>query len=223
MFKRYADDQVVRGIMRYFSNEKENEKMQALDIGCGCGRHAKVCLEMGMHVKAVDIEEQNIVDTKMLLNEYLNKKLQVECADFLNMNETNAYDLIVAWNFLYAYNDKPEDCTDRLKKIVTMLKGGGKVTMSLKSDEDSWKTSGVKRGGGSGVIDNPLYDAPGYVFYSQDEMVDAISECGLAIDYFEKFSRTYAMDWKNLSSNEEWKSKKLDVNEVWYAICATKK
>ena len=72
-------------------------------------------------------------------------------------------------------------------------------------------------------MDNPIYNAPGYVFHSQSEMVDTISECGLTIDYFEKFSRTYAMDWKVISSNEEWKNKKLDINEVWYAICATKR
>lgn len=207
--------------MRYFSNEENNKSMQALDIGCGCGRHAKVCLEMGMNVKAIDIEEQNITDTKYYLKEYVNKKLQVECVNFLNMNEKNSYDLIIAWNFLYAYNNKLEDCMDRIKKIVTMLKRGGKVIMSLKSDEDSWKTLGVERIGG--IIDNPFYKTPGYVFYSQSEMIDVISECGLSIDYFEKFSRSYAMDWKTLSSNVKWKNKKLDVNEVWYAVCATKK
>ena len=147
MLKRYADDQVVRGIMRYFSDEEMNESRLALDIGCGCGRHSEVCLKMGMCVKAIDIEEQNITDTKILLKDYPNEKLKVERVDFWDMDEKNAYDLIIAWNFLYAYNNKLEDCADRIKKIYTMLKSDGKVIMSLKSNEDSWKTAGVIRGG----------------------------------------------------------------------------
>ncbi|MGY3189335.1 class I SAM-dependent methyltransferase [Lysinibacillus sp. TE18511] len=220
MFRKYPDDQCVRGVIRSFPNEKENENRMGLDIGCGAGRHSKLMLDMGFTVKAIDIIQQNVTDTSIGLKNYPTEKLQVECIDFLEMPDKEMYDLIIAWHCLYAYNNDPADCPNKICIIRDMLKTNGKIIMSLKSDDDSLLSSGSIRE--NGLIDNKIYNTPGYIFYSQSEMIDMITKCGFKIDYIEKFSRVHKIDRKNIITNEMWKNTELDVNENWYAVCATK-
>lgn len=220
MSRKYPDDQCVRAIMRSFPKKDDNKNKKGLDIGCGAGRHAAVMVEMGFNVKAIDIMPQSISETLLTLENYPKEKIQVECADFLRVSEKEMYDLVIAWHCLYAYNNSLDDCPNKIRKIHTLLKPNGKIIMSLKSKEDSlFKTGNRKE---NGLMDNAAYNTPGYVFYSQEEMVEVITECGFAIDYIEKFSRSHTLKRQTFTTNEMWKNVELDTQEYWYAICATK-
>ena len=82
MFKVYPDDQVVRGVLRSFPNGGTGYK--AIDLGCGAGRHTKLLLDQGFYVKAIDIDNQNIFDTKSILSEYDDNKYSLENVDFVD-------------------------------------------------------------------------------------------------------------------------------------------
>lgn len=85
---------------------------------------------------------------------------------------------------------------------------------------DSWRVPGTMIE--NGIVDNEMYDVPGYVFYSQSEIVDMMTKCGFMIDYIEKFSRVHTLNRKSITTNEMWKNTNLDIYESWYTICATK-
>lgn len=219
MFKIYPDDQVVRGVFRAYPEGGEGHT--AIDIGCGAGRHTKLLLESGFWVKAIDIDGKNIQDTWNTLRGCPNlEKLSCECKDFCEINETEAYDLVIAWNFLYAYNHSIDDCLKRIKKIYELLKTNGKVILSLKSTDDVFNKIFKKD---EGLINNTIYNTPGNIFLSQKEVVRLIDAGGFDIDYIEKFSRGHTLDWREIRQNKEWENINLELFEDWYAVCATKR
>ena len=217
---KYPDEQCVRALSRQFPNEDENFRggVQGLDLGCGGGRHAKLMLEMGFKVKAIDIVPQNIDEARKLIED--NDRIEFEVGDFLLMQNTVMYDCVIAWNFLYAYNESKDDCSIKLKKIHDVLKTNGKLIINIRNMEDSSRFQGEK--GKNGTIINKVYNAWGYVFFSQSEIVKLMQECGFKIDYMEKYSRCHMLNWKDNTSNEMWEDAELNISEVWYAICATR-
>lgn len=220
MFKIYPDDQVVRGVRRAYP--EGGDGYTAIDIGCVAGRHTKLLLELGFKVKAIDIDEKNIQDTRNTLKGFENtKKLSCECRDFGEISEKGAYDLVIAWNFLYAYNRSINDCLERIKKIHELLKTNGKVLLSLKSTEDVFNKMFKKDK--DGLINNTIYNTPGNIFLSQKETVQLMNEAGFDIDYLEKFSRSHTLDWREIGQNKEWENANLNLFEDWYAVCATKR
>ena len=116
MFKVYPDSQVVRAVLRSFPSGGGG--LKGIDLGCGAGRHAKLLLDQGFWVKGIDIAEENIEDTKTILKDYDVSQYSLECIDFNNMNDSTGYDVAIAWNFLYAYNESLDTCSERIKKYM---------------------------------------------------------------------------------------------------------
>lgn len=219
MFKVYPDGQVVRAILRAFPTGGGG--LKGIDLGCGAGRHAKLLLDQNFWVKAIDIVEENIEDTKKVLKNYDTNQYHLECIDFNQMDDSTGYDVAIAWNFLYAYNESLDTCAKRIQKIYELLKPNGKIILSLRSTDDTFHTMYEKDK--NGLINNTLYDAPGCVFYSQHGVADLMNQCNFEIDYLEKFSRNHNRNWKNIKGNNEWEKADLELYEDWWAICATRK
>lgn len=193
--------------------------LNGVDLGCGAGRHAKLLLEHGFNVRAVDIDYNNIQDTLALIGE--NKNLSVEVADFLQMEDKEVYDVAIAWNFLYAYNKKWDDLLKRLSIIHRMLRPKGKIITTLRTDKDGIRQ--MFEPDDNGIVYNRLYkDSLGYIFLSREEMVGLFEKSGFTIEYFEVFSRNHTMNWKSINGNDAWRDSQLDVYEEWYAVLATK-
>lgn len=152
-----------------------------------------------------------------MLNNYdYGNNIVCECIDFCDLNESNKYDLAIAWIFLYAYNQSSDDCLERINKIHNLLKSDGKVIFSMKSKEDCFYKMFEKNE--YGVINNTIYNTLGTIYHSQQEIVSLMNESNFKIDYMEKCGRNHTLKWKNINSNEEWGKFNLDLYEDWWAI-----
>lgn len=219
MFKLWPNEQVVRGVRRMFPNGGEG--MSAIDVGCGAGRHSKLMLDLGFQVKALDIDSSNIKDTLANTVGGYSDNLTCVSADFDKFEDDKKYDLVVAWDFLYAYNKSINVCQERLNKINNLLKPSGKIIFSMKTPDDIFCKTLEKDE--NGVINNPFYGSPGTIYFSREEIVNLMNASNFEIEYIERFSRNHTMKWKNINGNENWKKADLDIYEDWWAICATKK
>lgn len=219
MFRQYADEQVIRGLMRFYSDSKHNREkgLKGLDIGTGAGRHAKALCDFGFDVTAIDLLQENILDAKKVCEGYNIRFIE---SDFDNFYPTYNFDLVIAWEFLYAYNYSVQTVLDRLEHINSFLNEEGRILISLKTNDDSFKELGVLNE--HGTVDNPIYNVPGYVFFTRSEMIDMLNSTGYVLDYFEVFSRYHNLKWRDNTSNEMWLNSELPIREDYYAICARK-
>ena len=94
---------------------------------------------------------------------------------------------------MYAYNKSKNDVKERIKKIYNILNQNGKIILSLRSSEDGFNNNYEKNE--KGLVINPFYrDNLSYVFHSQGDVCELMSECGFLIDYMEKFTRNHNMN-----------------------------
>ena len=123
----YPDENVVRYIEVYFrKNPHLLNKLAALDLGCGSGRHLPLLREKTASTIGQDFAE-NILQ---------NIEPPTVCAPIQKLPyNDNQFDLILAWGVLH-YLSK-EDLHIAISEIKRVLKKGGVFFGSIRSDQDT--------------------------------------------------------------------------------------
>ena len=119
--------------IEYFKKiENSDEALNALDMGCGIGRHSEYLAERGFNVTAVD---PSLSAIDYLQQKCTEKNLQMEIVKgdltWLKTVKENSFDLIVSWNVIY-HNNLAE-LEDALKEFYRILTPGGSIFLTLNS------------------------------------------------------------------------------------------
>ena len=148
----FPDENIVRYIQRYLRNNGENRaKPTILDLGSGSGRNLK-------YIRSVC---KNTVGSDFSI-EALRGQDSVVCsmADDIPFHN-NSFDLIIAWGLLhYLPKKQMHNCILEMKRI---LKPGGRIFGTLRSDQDTHLQNVLEKGDLSGANAN---------IYSKDELIE---------------------------------------------------
>ncbi len=129
-YTEHAADFVAQSLKADMSPVRERfcsylpQGASVLDFGCGSGRDARAFLEQGYEVSAVDGSPE------LCQAASLYSGLDVKLMDFLDLNETEAYDGI--WACASILHLQKEDLVDVLSKIARALKPQGVLYTSFK-------------------------------------------------------------------------------------------
>ena len=122
------------------------KKKDFLDLGCGLGRHTILFAKNGFNVKAFDLSEDAVKETKKWA-ESLNLKVECKIGDMLNLPyEDNSIDCILCRNVI-SHTD-----TKGMERIVEEL------NRVLRKDGECYLTLGSKKTWGFKQEDWPLID-----------------------------------------------------------------
>ena len=157
----YPDENLVRMLMHYLEEHMPNE-LTALDLGCGSGRHLKLLSDM------------NIINITGLDNSFNALEISKIYAPVIQADnkalpfKRDSYDLAISWGSLH-YCDK-DTMKKQLKEMHRVLKQGGVLFGTLRSERDSHIKRGRHTGNNTWVTD--LNDIKGSVvsFYSEFEL-----------------------------------------------------
>lgn len=107
----------------------------AIDLGCGNGRDTIELLRRSWHVLAIDAEESAIagLTAREDLPPACNLDTQVSRFEEMSLPETD----LVNSSFALPLVDPPE-FPDLWDRILTAVRGGGRISCQLYGDRDSW-------------------------------------------------------------------------------------
>ncbi|MBO6516478.1 MAG: class I SAM-dependent methyltransferase [Bacteroidia bacterium] len=116
------------------NNQKDNDQLSILDLGCGPGLYTEIFAQKGHRVTGVDISNNSIEYAKKSATQ---KDLDIHYinSSYLNLNlEANTYDLIIL-----IYTDlgvlTPPDRNEVLKTVYRALKPGGMFLFDVLKDQ----------------------------------------------------------------------------------------
>lgn len=164
-------EQTVTGNFEENYNEFLNEipsNSYILDFGCGSGRDSKYFIQKGYKVKSID----GSLEMCKLASRFIGQ--DVKCMNFEELNDKNIYDGI--WACASILHVPKEELPRVLSKMLTALKNGGTIYIS------------VKKGEGYKIEDGKYYN-----FITRKELENIIcnlNENAKIIKYFETFSST---------------------------------
>ena len=84
----------------------DNEKLTAVDLGCGEGKNAHYIASLGIQVLAIDISRQAIKNGVSTWPENLNLKWEV--SDIRSFKSKNTYDIVVSTGSLHCLDNEEE-------------------------------------------------------------------------------------------------------------------
>lgn len=105
-----------------------------LDVGCGTGRDSKHFSELGYKIEAID-GSQKLVDKARLFT-----GLDIKCADFSSIKETNRYDAI--WACASLLHVPKSDLPRLVNQLIESMKEGGVMYCSFKYGDDEREKDG---------------------------------------------------------------------------------
>ena len=160
----YPDENLVR-LLKKFSEEHNNlPDITALDLGCGSGRHIVLIEEMGISkilgmdnsFEALKICQKNF-NFPVITGD--NRKIPLK---------SNSIDIVIAWGSLH-YSHKKE-ISNQVNEINRILKPGGVLLATLRSNKDTHLSKGKHLGQNSWITD--LNDISGSIvsFYKEKEL-----------------------------------------------------
>lgn len=159
----YPDENLVRLLSRAFSENASWQDPVALDLGCGSGRHLSLLDNFGF---STVLGTDNSFRALEISKNYPALLFQGDNRLIPLGDET--CNLIVAWGSLH-YSTK-DDFSAMLNQIYRVLKPGGVLLGTLRTDRDTY----LKRGEhlGNDVWHTDLPDIAGTLvsFFSEDEL-----------------------------------------------------
>jgi SAM-dependent methyltransferase len=198
----YPDEQVVRFLSRRFPSHHDsddNKTRNALDIGCGSGRHIKLLMDYGFCTWGIDyaIESINIVKksfgTDLLFQDCL-------LGDFSKEQWEVKFDVVVGWGvfFLRQHNDIKQD----IQNLGKLLTPWGRVFINFRTKENWFYGLGVELEEDCFILDERAGSYKGicYTFTDLADIEKLVSGTGLRIDSVEKTSLTT----KSLTELHSW-------------------
>jgi len=171
----YPDENLVRLIAREIKNNGGENQLNAIDIGCGSGRHMALLENSGIGgVYGTDysLNALNICKDAGL-------PLVINC-DNKNMPfREETFDIAIAWGSLH-YSSKGE-MRLMLEEVKRIIKRGGSLFATIRRDNDTYLKTGTHLG--NNTWSTGLDDLTGTVvsFFNEDELKDIFS-------IFESFS-----------------------------------
>jgi SAM-dependent methyltransferase len=125
--QQYPDENVVRVLKKYYAGPAE--KRRALDLGTGSGRHLPVVAEHFSSLFAADFSEASL----QLLPKGASAKAQLALPEIPFAAAT--FDFVLCWGVLHYL--VTETVPDAISEILRVLKPGGRVFLTLRSDADT--------------------------------------------------------------------------------------
>jgi len=100
--------------------------LDTLDLGCGTGRMSRYLAGKGAHVTGVDFAEEALEIARQNLSGY---DINFRCQSVLDIDETDAYDLIVSWGVLTIGCRSRADLQNVFGRMQTALRPGGRIIL----------------------------------------------------------------------------------------------
>ncbi|KKT26344.1 MAG: Tellurite resistance protein TehB [Parcubacteria group bacterium GW2011_GWA2_43_9b] len=149
------------------------EKKNALDLGCGNGRHSLFLAQKGFLVDSVDSTPKALEALEEMIKENAVSGITVINKDIAQLTVDKKYDLIIAASSLHFF--QLQTIRDILAKIKNWLKADGVLFLRIFSDKDEEFAKYVKEGRRSAPneIISPRTNKPIH-YFSQDEIRDLV-------------------------------------------------
>jgi SAM-dependent methyltransferase len=160
----YPDENLVRLVMKELQRYQSFEELQAIDIGCGSGRHIAFMQHAGVkHVYGTD-NSYNALD----ICRNLNPEQLINCDNRDIPLQNDLFDISIAWGSLH-YSTKPE-IIPMISEVRRITKPGGSFFATLRSDKDTYLKTGKHLG--NNTWQTGLDDLTGTTvsFYNEDEL-----------------------------------------------------
>ncbi|MDH5718279.1 MAG: class I SAM-dependent methyltransferase [Spirochaetia bacterium] len=131
---KIPDENVVRYFIKYLQNKK-NENLKVLDLGCGSGRHLFYLKEIGISAVGLDFSYEALLSLpfKKILS-------SVDCIPFAD----NSFDVVLSWGVLHYLSE--ENAKKSVIEINRILKKEGSFLLTIRSDKDTHLNNVLKKG-----------------------------------------------------------------------------
>ncbi len=167
----YPDENLVRLLNPYLRSRKP-EKLTALDMGCGSGRHLRLFSDMGIQkIFGSDYSIEGLRHSQRFQEAHL-----INSWNAALPFKDGTFDIVVSWGSLH-YSHKDET-GDMIREAWRILKGGGVFLGTLRSERDSYLKRGKELGNNTWATD--LEDLSGAVvsFFSFQELNELFQDFG---------------------------------------------
>ncbi|MBP7901433.1 MAG: class I SAM-dependent methyltransferase [Spirochaetes bacterium] len=166
----YPDENFVRILSKSISNSASIEKMIAVDIGCGSGRHLSLLSDFGFR-KIIGLDYS--MPSLLLSKEHAHSLLINADSEKLPFGG-NKIDIAVCWGSLH-YSDK-KSFGIKMSEIFRILKSGGFLLGTLRSSRDTFMRRGKEISDNVWITD--LDDIKGSMvsFYDEKELSGAFKQ-----------------------------------------------
>ncbi len=189
----YPDENLVRLIAGEVKKTESEKKINAIDIGCGSGRHMALLEDSGI----TEVYGSDYSLNALGICRDAGFPLVINCDNKNLPFRENTFDIAVAWGSLH-YSPKDE-MRSMLAEVHRIINHGGSLFATLRSDNDTYLKTGTHLG--NNTWRTGLDDLTGTVvsFFNEDELKDIFS-------IFTKFSygwmeRTIIGDTKKIISH----------------------
>jgi ubiquinone/menaquinone biosynthesis C-methylase UbiE len=131
----YPSESVVRFLMgRFRERLSAGQRLCALDIGVGGGRHTRLLCELGFDTSGVDISAAGLKHTEELLARLgLHASLKQGPMTELPF-ETNAFDAAISYGVFYYGTES--DMRQAIAELYRVLKAGGQAFVVMRTTDD---------------------------------------------------------------------------------------
>lgn len=187
----YPPEHVIRFVARnYYMSERKNVRI--LDFGCGQGANTWFLAREGFDTYAFDGSESAVIKARRkIANENLKCHFSVMDGTTIDYNE-NFFDAVI--DNACIYSNKYSDIMEMYKKILYVLKPGGKLlTVCFGEDLEGYKTGEMVENGTYIDIKNGLLSHRGIAhIFTEDELYNLIETTGF---------QNVQVDWVRYSDN----------------------
>ncbi len=159
----YPDENLVR-LLSHQLKDRNAERLTALDMGCGSGRHLRLLADMGLGtICGSDYSIEGLRHSKRFSEAGLINSLN-SAMPF----KDNSFDIVISWGSLhYSHKEETGKMIDEVRRI---LNAGGVFLGTLRCERDSYLKRGTELGNNTWATD--LQDLSGSVvsFFNLEEI-----------------------------------------------------
>ena len=134
----WPDENVVSSLNRH-----RGKFSKGIDLACGAGRHTMLMAQMGIDSLGVDSSEASIEFAKNRSESLGLKNIKFVKGLVQDLElEKESFDIVIAWGLIH-YLER-QDQEEFIDKVLSILKPNGMFLLTLRSEEDTRRTSGKK-------------------------------------------------------------------------------
>ncbi|WP_171056280.1 class I SAM-dependent methyltransferase [Paenibacillus sinopodophylli] len=135
---QYPDEEVVS-----FFNRNKGKFQKGIDIACGAGRHTFLMASHGIEAVGVDSSTSSIEYAKATAADKQITNVSFECklAQELSFPD-QTFDVVVVWGLIHYLDLEAQQST--LKEAYRILKDGGQLLCTLRSEQDTRAKEGIE-------------------------------------------------------------------------------